>query len=290
MSFSKIQVYGNCDINYVWCQNKILSNEEITSIASKGVHTPDWNENTLLLATFREDLSASCFNQSKKLLGYKIQKRDCKNDLFNTVVDLGIENDSKCVQDYNIRNGSIYEYWIYPLFDSDGVAKYGNPIVCENIQTKWDRISVIGLKETNEDDFYEVDYDNIWTFSLNIQEGDIKPEYDKVYHDGFNRFSKGYSGKRNYIKSSISCLIGDVNCSGNYDNDDVYKLEKWQDFCNSNCLKLLKTNKGYVLPVDIENTSIKIDNNIIETPSTISFNYRQMMDANEISVFGLEVL
>lgn len=286
MSFSKLKIYGDCDIDYVWCKNGKITDEEIKKLKS-GVYKPIWDSKTITLATFDEDVSASCFENNSEILKYEIQRRNTRDNILLPVCT--VDADTKFIQDYNVSSNSTYEYWLTPVFNTDGLDTYNSPIITDKVTPKWHSLSIVGLKETKDKNIYEVDTENVWNFCLNIKEFSIAPQFDKVYSDGYGQFSKVSSGKRNYLKGSHSCLIGDVvNCGETYGNDDIYKLEKWREFCYSKNLKLLKDSKGYVIPVDIEDTSMSINNSLLEQPTTISFNYRQMADHNAISVYGLE--
>lgn len=291
MSYSKLKIYGNCDINYMWCKNGIVSDAVISNLIEQGITSPTWDNQTVALANFSNDLSASCFDQTKVIVGYKIKRFNVKENVFQNVINIDINHyNTNIVTDYNVGSRTPYEYWIFPIFLENGERILGAPIKSQIVEGDWCNWSVIGLKPTKQDGEFEVDQNNIWHFGLNVENGDLAPQYDKVYEDGYGRFSKGFVGKRNYYKGSLKCLIGEISCSDiKYIHDTIDVLDKWNSFCQSADLKLIRDRKGHVFLADIEDTTFSNMENIGENLTTISFNFRQMDDEKKVSVYELEV-
>lgn len=177
MSYSKLKIYGNCDVNYMWSKRANLTDNEINAIANNGIYSPVWDSSTYALATFKDDVSASSFTQNNTIVGYSIQRYNSNTD---TLSDAAVIDDTVLrIQDYNIRNMSNYQYYITPIFLVDNVRTFGSPIISSGIDTKWGKWSVIGLIPTSIENEYMVDNDNIWTFGCNVKGGDITPELKK---------------------------------------------------------------------------------------------------------------
>lgn len=281
MSFNKIEIYGGCDVNYMWSKDAILSDNEINTIVQKGIYSPEWDTESTALATFNNNLSASNFN-NENILYYRIQRKDAKENIMRTVAN--VDKTQTKITDFNIGNKATYKYYITPIVEIDGKEITGQTIETDEFSTDWCTWSVIGLK-TVEENTYEIDEDNIWIFHLNLEAGDYTPVYSKTFTQGMGRFPKAFSGETNYIKGSLSCYSGAVDKFGNYCDDDVIKNKKWAEFCNNGEIKLLRDVKGNVFLVDIENTSMNVETYAKDMPTKISFNFIQLGDAEEVCAY-----
>lgn len=292
MSFSKIKIYGNSDVDYVWSKSKIMTNSELEALSNLGVHTPSWDLDTVILANFNDNLSAACHEEQGLVVGYVIYRYDVDNNILTKVADISTTDYSGGkLKDYNTANNKRYRYYIYPLFENGGQIVTGQAIVSEEIETNWSGWVVIGLNKKSGENEYDVDKENIWKFDLNISSPyTLTPQYQKEFVEGLDKYAKGYSGKRNYLKGSFSSLFGDANCEGHnqYRYDSADKLQKWRDFCASSQLKLIKDQKGFIIVGDIEDTSFSIDEQIKGLPTTLSFNYIELKDYKKLKIYGLE--
>ena len=281
MVFNKIEIYGGGDINYMWSKDTAISNEEISSLSQQGVCSPEWDTNSTALATFNNNLSASNFNDNN-IIYYKIQRRNMKENVVQTVANTK-KTDMK-IMDFNIGNKSTYKYYITPIVEVDGKETSIQTIETNEFKTDWCSWSVIGLHMVDEKT-YQIDEDNIWVFHLNLDAGDYKPVYSKTYAQGMGRYPRGFSGETNYIEGSLSCYLGNVNKSGNYDDDDIDKLKKWTEFCNNGDMKLIRDIKGNVFLADIKDTSLKVENYVNDNPTKISFDFIELGDSKSVCAY-----
>lgn len=285
--YTNIKIYGGQDVNYMWIKNGTSTNLEVEDVNSEGIYSPMWDNRTIALATFNDTLSASDINNTDSIVGYKIQRKNIKENILYKVADL--PPNRMRIQDYNVNNKNTFQYYITPIFEIEGVKTLGSPIITDNVSVDWTAWSIVGTKLTSVEDVYEVDEDNIWSFELNINSDPFKPVFDKTFQDGFGRFPKESVGNRNYIESGLETLFGSVSCDGEYINDSVELLEKWESFCANDQLKLIKDTKGRVLPIDIKETSSKYMDDTTEQVITTSLSFVQLADNKEISVYGLAV-
>lgn len=286
MAYNILKIHGGGDINYVTSSVVSLSDDDIITLQGRGLSAPEWDNNTIMLAKFIEDPNASSYVISEDIIGYRIQRYEVDYDRLYEVV--AVDKQHLYFEDYNLRNNKNYRYHIVPVYSKDGVETLGLPILTETAFTDCDGWSVIGTKPTREMNKYTIDYDNIWTFGLNVSAQSMRPVYNKVYTTGFGKYPKLTHGEENYLEGGLSCLIGDVACAG-YTGDNIDIIEKWQAFCNNGELKLLRDLKGHVIPCSIKDTTYDIDYSISEQPTTISFNFVQLEDRHNISVYGLGV-
>lgn len=245
-----------------------------------------------VVAEIMADKQDSCISinlnnvEDSDAVKYFVQRHEVDYEKLYDVTT--VENGCSVVYDFNIRNNKSYQYRIYPIYANNGAEVFGAPISTNTLYTDFYGWSIVGTKATEVDNEYIVDNDNIWSFGYNISANPIKPVYNKNYVTGFGQFPQLVQGDENYLEGGLSCLMGDVACNGKYINDSIDSIEKWREFCNNGELKLLKDLKGHIIPCSIKDTTPTIDYSIIEKPTTISFNFVQLMDRENISVYGLE--
>ena len=220
------------------------------------------------------------------IMGYKIQRYEVDYDRLFEVATLG--SNELYFEDYNIRNNKSYQYRITPIYFKDDKELLGMPITTDEIYTDWCGWSVIGTKPTEDSGKYIVDYENIWTFELNTESEAIRPVFNKTYITGFGQYPKVIQGQENYLEGGLKCLIGNI-LNEEYTNDSIDTIEKWREFCNNGELKLLKDRKGHVIPCSIKDTTPTFMGDTLEQVTVISFNFVQLMDKHDISVYGLGV-
>ena len=284
MGFSKLKINGNCDVNYTWSKKADLTTEYVESIAQNGIYIPEWDGDTIMLATFSNTLNAS--NISGTIYGYLIHRQKSNETVRYKIAE--VNSTITNIKDFNIGNRATYQYFITPIYMNDGVKSLGEPILTDSIQTDFNSWSVIGLAPTTDENVFVVDVDNIWSFYIDIDGGTFSVNEDKTITTGLGKFPKTYVGETNYITGSLSCLIGNVSCEGKYYDDDIEKLEKWRNFCNNGKLKLLKDRKGHIIPCEITDVSYENDDKFDELQSSISFNFTQLEDSKNISAYSIE--
>lgn len=286
MAYDVLKIHGSGDINYVMCSTLELTDEDVDGLQANGLTSPEWDANTIMLAKFHEDINASSYTISKDIIGYKIQRYEVEYDKLYDVASL--DNKQLYFEDYNLRNNKSYQYRIVPIYLKDGSETFGSPISTETVFVDWCGWSVIGTKPTREMNKYNIDYDNVWIFGCNVNSESIRPVYNKNYLTGFGQYPKAVQGQENYLEGGLSCLIGDIRCE-DYTGDNIDTIEKWRAFCNNGELKILKDPKGHVIPCSIKDTTYETNYAVLEQITTISFNYVQLMDKSDISVYGLGV-
>lgn len=281
MAYNKIEVFGSCDINYIWSKDKILSDDDINTLSEQAINSPQWDLNTVILPIFNNSTNATSIDNDN-IVSYRIQRRNLKENVLRTVANVE-KTDSKII-DFNVPDDETYKYYITPVVEGDGVQSFINTVETSEITPNWCSWSVIGLKDIDEG-VYEADCDNIWVFHLNLEPGDYTPVFSKTYTEGMGRFPKGFSGSTNYMKGKLSCYIGDINKVSEYINDDASRVEKWTEFCNNGELKLIRDTKGNAYLADIENTSLQISDYINAKPTKLTFDFIQLGEAKEACVF-----
>jgi hypothetical protein len=189
---------------------------------------------------------------------------------------MALGGDKNNIKDYNVASNNKYTYYFAVKTGGEYNDAY-EVFKSESVTTEYHDWFVIGLSYDNQYG-YNVDVSNIWSFGLSTTENIVeqyKHNYNKTVHDGFGKHASLSVGIRNYAEFTINCLIGDVNCSGEY-YDDIDMVEAWNEFCHSSFIKLYKEPKGRIMLVDAMSNEDK--NNIWcnENPTTISTAFAQV--------------
>lgn len=285
--YSKVEVYGGCDINYIDIYSNTHSDSQIEEIVKKGLYVPTWGDSNILSATFQNSVNATPLSVSEdaKVCGYQIQRLDVKN---NTMYPITQDSNTK-IQDFNVCSGKEYKYYIFPIIENieSGTKTFGSPLISESIFPIWNMCTIIGLKETGKKNEYIVDTENIWKLYLNVEQENYELNMDKQYTDGFDRFPKRTQGIKKYVTSGINSILGVIDCATQKITNSIHDIEKWEEFCYSPNLKLFNDMHGRIIPVDIKSSSISyLANMHTDSPLVASITFTQLADAEDISVYS----
>lgn len=209
--------------------------------------------------------------------------------------DYATDTSNGHIEDYIVGGGNSYEYLVYPVlkFEHSDYSeyKYLTPLISNKIIIPLYGMAVVGLVPQTDDEgnimqnAYLIDYENIWHFYLNAKNESSTFNVAHTLHTGQERFGKMSVGRRGYITSNISALLGDVNCNSSkryLDNMDTIDL--WEDFINNGELKIVCDQYGRILPCDINECSYSYEENGQERLCTVNFSYTQLADYDNIEV------
>ena len=283
--YSKIKIYGNCDVNYLWGKDE-LPDSEIEALKTSGITSPTWDATTRLLAKFNSDLNA-CSQLPPGVVGYYIHRRDITENKKRLIAKVS-ERDVH-IKDYNISNTASYQYYITPAFKDNSALSLGNEIEPETVNVDCKTISIIGLTPTETNNVYIAKKSDIWTFLLNTDMDAHTLQYNKSVINTLGKYPKVYGDRTSYITGGGSFLLGDLSCDSiDYVHDDFKKINKWTEFCNNGQIKLFRDAKGQIIPCDITQTSYNYANDTMQMQTTVSFSFVQIDDSENISVYRIE--
>lgn len=286
MTYSKVEVFGGCHINYLHVKNKVDTMTEVENEVKAEIYKPTWETNTSMLATFQNKSLAATpltFLNDEKLVGYKVQRYDIEKDIMENIST--VSNSS--IYDYTAKGNKKYQYYIFPIIEIDGKRTIDSPMISNEFTPKWEMSTICGLKKTDKRNEYVVDTENIWRFYLNTEQGQYELNLDKEYNDGFDRFAKRSQGTKKYVTTNVDSIIGMPCCETDSVDIKACDIEKWEDFCYSSNLKLYNDGYGRIIPCDIQSASTGYFVKNFDSPVTVSFSIIQLADINDISVYGL---
>ena len=283
--YSKIEVHGGCDINYLHIKKDVETTSQIANVVNQGLVTPEWGLDTTMLANYQGSTDGTPLQISDGVVvGYQIQRYDVKKNIMSYVA----KTSEGKIKDYIVNNGRDYQYYIFPIIKTDNGNILGSPIVTDKITPLWDMCTIVGLIETENKNEYIVDRDNIWRLQLNVERENYELNMDKTFTDGFDRFPKKTQGIKKYITSGVNSIVGQLMCPEDKIDFDISDIERWEDFCYSPNLKLFNDMHGRIIPIDIKQASTGYLDSVVSPPLVTKISFVQLADINDITVCGLD--
>ena len=286
--YSKVEIFGECESNYLYIRGNAASNGTITNVVDKGLGYPVWSSGSILLADYEDEkLDGTPLKiQSGTVVGYRIQRLDTQKNILSYVAETN--GDKTIVEDYVVNHNKQYRYYIFPIIKTDdGTKTLGSPIITDTITPAWDVCTIVGLKEVGKNE-YVVDKDNIWRFQLNIKQESYELNMDKTFTDGFDRFPKRTQGIKKYVTSGMNSLMGTLECRSDKIDVGISDIERWEDFCYSSNLKLFNDMRGRIIPIDIKTATTGYLGEFENSPLVTNISFVQLADINNITVYGLD--
>lgn len=222
-------------------------------------------------------------NQSMldEALGYRfsIYKNEEGSNILKPVYTTSVGQLS--IVDYNIRNQKEYQYYVFK--ETDELSS--RAAISNKISTCWWDYAIIGMTLEDEDSkTYKVNTNDVWLFSSNLSSDSTSQNFSKTTYQTLTQYPVVSIGKSNYSTGSFTGLIGKVKKNG-YE-EDALLLEKWNEFCSNNQLKLFKDRKGHKYIVDISSSSANTLDETKEQATEVSVSWTQIDDADNYIIIG----
>lgn len=215
--------------------------------------------------------------------------------------------------DYNVSNHRRYQYFIY-LSQKSPAEEDGKRVIYKtnfNVSTSWQEWSITELHPTDGSmKSFTAGPEDVWLFNLNISTGEQSQNITRNEVQTLGAYPRISQGKANYIKGSVSCLLGkdvislgealkngfDVTQGGYIEmrkyidnitsNQRVDMLKAWRKLVISSNPKLLKDREGQIFLITITDSNNKPMDNARFQPNTISFNWTQIGSLDGVTIVG----
>ena len=131
---------------------------------------------------------------------------------------------------------------------------------------------------------------SLWNFKYNTEAKNINAVTDKAVYDTIMKIPVVNKSKKNYKTGTIKAFLGSFikeNDRLTY-KDSIRLQNKFQQFCDNGRVKMLRDEIGNVIPVDVTLTSFDYNPHTIPTNITITFEWTQVGEENELSVWSAE--
>lgn len=280
-SYNKATLYGNSIVDYLWIKDYIAQQSEINNVNAY-TYAPVWDGNTLLLATFDKDINAgNIVSLTDNVLYWQVYKR--KPDDASLTFVAKIPASQYKIIDFNVLNGNEYQYTIFAETEnyiSAPLEQLGF------VKTSWWNWSLVGLQESDTDGLYYADSENIWLFDTMLTSNAFDQNIDKYIMENFTQFPKISSGKKNYLSSSLTAFLSNVDLETGKYADTVEQYNRFVDFIAQPTPKLLRDRKGNGWVVSTTGNSMQYVDESVEQITKVSFNFVQLNDINSVNVIG----
>lgn len=280
-SYNKATLYGNSIVDYLWIKDYIAQQSEIDNIDTY-TYAPIWDSSTMLLATFDKDINAgNIISLTDNVLYWQIYKRKPNDTSLKFVAKIPASQYK--VVDFNVLNGDEYQYTIFAETEnyiSAPLEQLGF------VKASWWNWSLIGLQESDANGLYYVDNENIWLFDTMLTSNGFDQNIDKYIMENFTQFPKISSGKKNYLSSSITAFLSNVDPKTGKYIDTVEQYNKFIDFIAKPTPKLLRDRKGNGWVVSTTGNSLQYIDESSEQITRVSFNFVQLNDISSVNVIG----
>lgn len=267
--YNKLTLGGGQYVNYLWVVNGGLTKLEIDNISNIS-YQPSFTNNTLLLATFDQTLSAGNYSGEGDIVGWKIYRQSQGSGILYHIRD--IDPSKSFIVDYGVSNSNTYTYYIFPAFDN-GI---GNALISSQITTSWwDWYLIVCDNAKNNNDYY---VSNIYKFDLDVSSGSMSNNTTFNVLENFTPYPKVQNSNSSYWSGSISSLLG--NCGITY-SDTIKKMNEIKSLTTDRKIKFLKDRKGNIWKVKLNSpVTEQIGDSFVEQRVTITLSWVEIGDSS----------
>lgn len=282
-----LKINGGINIARVHIENATYSDDYNSNIQALKLNDDSWRNTSVVLANMNQSLAGNGldyqFEGIDRFKVYKTIGKD-KSNLYE-VYETASSNE-RVVTDRIVGDFRDYKYYIYPICKEGEFETVSQPFASDSIQIDTGRLFVIGL-EWQHENVYKVDKNNIWRFTLNIKDNGTTLNTNKLFSDTQNQYKQMTGSFRGYnTKTTISALLGEIDCTDAQYVEDIEKIEAWEKFCKSNKLKLLIDTKGRIFVGEIDNNPSIEYGKSLSMESTVTFSFVELNSFESITVLG----
>ena len=281
------KINGGVNIARVHVENATYNDTYSSDMQSLKLNDDTWRNTSVVLANMNQSLAGNGLDyQFEGIDRFKVYKTIGKDKSKLYKVYETASSDERTITDCIIGDSRDYKYYIYPICKEGEFETVSQPFASDPIQIDTGRLFVIGL-EWQHENVYKVDKNNIWRFTLNIKDNGTTLNTNKLFSDTQNQYKQMTGSFRGYnTKTTISALLGEIDCTDTQYVEDIEKIEAWEKFCKSNKLKLLIDTKGRIFVGEIDNNPSIEYGKSLSMESTVTFSFVELNSFESITVLG----
>lgn len=263
-----ISTSGDVLMRYIWIKDRAITDEEISSLSDLN-KLPVWDNETLMLAIFNENLLAGSIASDVPVTGWIVYSIEDGSSFLKPVLSVGATINS--FVDYTARNQTGIIYYIFPVFgETIGSSAPSNMVV-----PNWWDWSLIVCDTIDNDTYYQ---SKTYRFDLDVSSGSMSNNTTFNELQNFTRYAKVQNSQSNYWSGTLSAFIG--NCGVTY-KDTVERMEELKALTTDNRDKFLKDRKGNFWKVRLNSAvSEKISDEFIEQAVVVTLGWMEVGDAS----------
>ena len=125
-----------------------------------------------------------------------------------------------------------------------------------------------------------------WHFICDIENPTMTHNYDKHLQVGYGRYSAMTSTHVNYLTSTLTAMLGKLNCATKEFEDTIAMVKAWRDFISQPCPFLLKSPKGDIWIVNVTDASTTYDEQTPQRYTTFSFSWAECDSIDNATLYA----
>ena len=248
----RTEVHGPQICDYIWVLKNNVPGNVLEMLG--GVYTPVFDENTLLLADFKNGLQAGTVQTGLNISTWRVYRRDEKDGTFVPVCATPNAYYGLSVLDCAAVSQHTYTYYVFGVTLDGEIATQAlksDPVtVC-----LWDWTILECEEDKNHAYLYNGDVrgyvvKDIFRFSLNVESGATGNNYTPNLLANFTRYPTVQQTPQRYMSGTLSGYLGDVDADGNY-RDTLERRNALFALAQSDKTLFLKNRKGDLIRITI---------------------------------------
>jgi len=264
--YNKLTIFGAGIFDKIWVRNMGEDTAYYDAINTVFQYQPTFDNNTVFLADFSNNLSAGNISSGgEDIDSWIITKRKIGESINKLVGEFSF--DTSTAYDFRTQVNENYIYQITPKTANT----LGQPLV-----TNVEASSYNGLFLIDEETGLSID------FSANGEIGAINARDDQTIHRTLNKHDTISIGDKNTLSGTISGIVNSNlrYCDGIIQSPEF--IDTVQDFVNNKSSKLLKTKKGDIYKIVTWGFSKTVFVNAVKEPlDVISFSWQEIEDVTD---------
>lgn len=246
------KVHGPQICDYIWILRNNVPGNVLEMLG--GVYTPVFDENTLLLADFKNGLQAGTVQTGLNISTWRVYRRDEKDGTFVPVCATPNAYYGLSVLDCAAVSQHTYTYYVFGVTLDGEIATQAlrsDPVtVC-----LWDWTILECEEYKNPAHLYNGGVrgyvvKDIFRFSLNVESGATGNNYTPNLLANFTRHPTVQQTPQRYMSGTLSGYLGDVDADGNY-RDTLERRDALFALAQSDKTLFLKNRKGDLIRITI---------------------------------------
>ena len=266
--WNSISTSGDVLMRYIWIEDRAITADEISKFSDLN-EIPVWDNETLMLAIFNENLRAGSIASDVPVTGWIVYSIESGSSFLKPILSVGATVNS--FVDYTARNQVGIIYYIFPVFgETIGSSAPSNMVV-----PNWWDWSLIVCDTVDNDTYYQ---SKTYRFDLDVSSGSMSNNTTFNELQNFTKYAKVQNSSSNYWSGTLSAFIG--NCGVTY-KDTVERMEELKSLTTDNRDKFLKDRKGNFWKVRLNSAvSEKISDEFIEQAVVVTLGWMEVGDAS----------
>lgn len=265
--WNSISMSGDVYGRYIWIKENGVTQQDVDNLMNIN-SVPTWDNDTLLLALFNNDLLAGNIKSDAPVTNWIVYSNEIGSSFLKPIVTVDAPVNS--FVDYSVRNMTGVIYYVFPVFgDKIGASASSNVA----IPNWWDWFLIV-CDEVEENVYHQI---KTYRFDLDVSTGSMNNNTSFNELQNFTKYAKIQNSTSNYWSGTLSAFIG--NCAVTY-KDTVEQMEELKSLSTDGKDKFLKDRKGNLWKVRLNSAvSQNITDEYVEQAVVVTLGWAEIGDA-----------